>query len=108
MTAGLRAQLKSGSLLTGQLLVALDMHQDAAPAQIVWNEPYPEFPTDPDAARGDRGNIVSQIARSSSKMPLDEIGASLRRRSTRSTPRSAQAERTLASATDLVGARARR
>src|SRR6185503_9326928 len=31
---GLRAQLKSGNLLTGQLIVSLDMHRDAPPAQL--------------------------------------------------------------------------
>ncbi len=42
---GLRAQLRTGSLLTGQLYVDLDMHPDA-PIRLVGGElPYPELPT---------------------------------------------------------------
>jgi paraquat-inducible protein B len=74
---GLRAQLKRGNLLTGQLVVALDMHKNAPPAQIVWSEPYPEMPTIPtplEEMTADLAAIVQKIDR----MPLDEIGADLR------------------------------
>ena len=55
VASGLRAQLKSGNLLTGQLIVSLDIFKNAKPAQIVWSGPVPEIPTVPDAARGDHG-----------------------------------------------------
>lgn len=42
---GLRAQLAIGSLLTGQLYIALDIHPDAPAAEIVQQQPYPELPT---------------------------------------------------------------
>ena len=44
---GMRAQLKTGSLITGQLLVALDMYPEEPPAKINWEGSYPEVPTVP-------------------------------------------------------------
>ena len=44
---GLRARLHNGNLLTGQLLVALDMDRGGAPARIRPGKPYPVFPTSP-------------------------------------------------------------
>jgi paraquat-inducible protein B len=60
---GLRAQVQSGNLLTGQLLVQLDMHADAAPAEIVWTERYPEFPTIPTPLE----EITSSVTRLAAK-----------------------------------------
>jgi len=118
VAGGLRAQLKSGNLLTGQLLVALDMHPDAPPAQIAWREPYPEMPTIPtpmEEITADLGEIVQKIDR----MPLEEIGAELRDSLAALSDLSRQvnedvvpqlsqvlvsAERTLASANAMVGA----
>ena len=74
---GLRAQLKQGSLLTGQLFVALDMYPDATPAKIVWREPYAELPTIPtpmeEITRG-----VTRIVEKLEKIPLEQIGKDLR------------------------------
>lgn len=44
---GLRAQLGSGSLLTGQLLVSLDFFPDAPPASMKMGGEYPQIPTVP-------------------------------------------------------------
>ncbi len=44
---GLRAQLGSGSLLTGQLLVSLDFFPDAPPASMKMSGEYPQIPTVP-------------------------------------------------------------
>lgn len=74
---GLRAQLKSGNLLTGQLVVALDIHPEAPPAEIAWNGPYPELPTVP-APLDEITTNVSDIVRKIDALPLEEIGASLR------------------------------
>ena len=101
--AGLRAQLKSGSLLTGQLLVDLDLHPDAAPAQIVWQEPYPEFPTVPTPLE-EIENSVTQIAKRLERVPLDEIAESLRASLDALHATLGQAERTLVSANNLVAA----
>jgi paraquat-inducible protein B len=45
--AGFRAQLQSGSLLTGQLLVALDFHPDTPVNLVGTDERYPEIPSIP-------------------------------------------------------------
>lgn len=42
---GLRAQLKTGNLLTGQLYVDLDFHKDAEPAKLYVEQGYLVFPT---------------------------------------------------------------
>ncbi|MGD9175869.1 MAG: MlaD family protein [Desulfobacterales bacterium] len=44
---GLRAQLKTGSLLTGQLFIDVDIHPDAAPTKVLYGEKYAELPTIP-------------------------------------------------------------
>lgn len=44
---GLRAQLASGSLLTGQLLISLDFFPDAKPATLITGGVYPQIPTVP-------------------------------------------------------------
>jgi paraquat-inducible protein B len=74
---GLRARLKQGSLLTGQLYIALDMYPDAPPAKIVWSEPYAELPTIPtpmeEITRG-----VTKFVEKFEKIPLEQIGNDLR------------------------------
>jgi paraquat-inducible protein B len=102
VAAGLRAQLKSGSLLTGQLLVALDMHPDAAPARIVWSEPNPEFPTVGTPLEEIEANVAS-LTKKLERMPLDEIGASLKASLDALRTTLGEADRTLASATGLIG-----
>jgi paraquat-inducible protein B len=74
--AGLRAELKSGSLLTGQLVVSLDMHHDAAPAKVVWSDPYPELPTVP-APLAAIETSLAHIAERIEKIPFERIGADL-------------------------------
>lgn len=44
---GMRAQLETGNLLTGQLYVAIDLFPDAPPATIDWDANPPKFPTMP-------------------------------------------------------------
>ena len=99
---GLRAQLKSGSLVTGQLLVALDMHPGAPAARIAWSEPYPEFPTIGTPIEQIEANVAS-LTKKLEKMPLDEIGASLKAALDALRVTLGEADRTLASATGLVG-----
>jgi paraquat-inducible protein B len=42
---GLRARLCTGNLLTGQLYVEMDFHEDAIPQKIDWSGTYPVLPT---------------------------------------------------------------
>jgi paraquat-inducible protein B len=99
---GMRAQLKSGNLLTGKLVVAFDMFPNAKPAQIAWNAPLPELPTVPTELAeitADLTQLVDRLRR----VPVEQIGAELNAsiKGLRSTLE--QAERTLASANALIG-----
>jgi paraquat-inducible protein B len=70
---GLRAQLKTGSLLTGQLFIDLDYYPDAAPATMVEESGYLVFPTisTPLARIMER---VEGILKKLDELPLDKIG----------------------------------
>ncbi|MCW3479460.1 MlaD family protein [Neisseriaceae bacterium JH1-16] len=73
---GLRAQLRSANLLTGQLYVALDFFPNAKPAQIVNKNGVMELPTMP----GDLEELqatLKRIAARLDKVPLDTIGKQL-------------------------------
>jgi paraquat-inducible protein B len=69
---GLRAELKAGNLLTGQKYVDLDMHADASPVKVSWNEQPSVFPT---VSNGldEIQDSVGTIARKLSKVPFDQI-----------------------------------
>jgi paraquat-inducible protein B len=69
---GLRAELKSGNLLTGQKYVDLDMHPDVAAEKVFWNEQPSVFPT---VSNGldEIQDSVGSIARKLSKVPFDQI-----------------------------------
>jgi paraquat-inducible protein B len=74
---GLRAQLKTGSLITGQLLVAIDMHPGAPPAKINWEGRYPEFPTVPPAME-EITTSLTHVLKKLEKLPVEQIGNDLR------------------------------
>lgn len=75
---GLRAQLRTGNLLTGQLYVALDFFPKAPPTKdIDLAGPLAELPTTPgtfDELQAKLGDIVSKI----DKVPFDQIGQDVR------------------------------
>ncbi|WP_066739336.1 intermembrane transport protein PqiB [Cupriavidus sp. D384] len=75
---GMRAQLRTGNLLTGQLYVALDFFPKAPPARdIDLDAPMPEFPTTPgtfDELQAKLGDIVNKI----DKVPFEQIGQDAR------------------------------
>jgi paraquat-inducible protein B len=73
---GLRGQLRTGSLLTGQLYVALDFFPNAPKAKIDWTKTPPEIPTVPGGLH-ELQTIVTNIGRKIEKMPLDQIGRDL-------------------------------
>jgi paraquat-inducible protein B len=69
---GLRAQLKTASLLTGQLMVSLDFVPDAPPATLGTGDRYPVIPTVPgefDAAVKSINGILEKV----SALPLDQV-----------------------------------
>jgi paraquat-inducible protein B len=74
---GLRAQLNTGSLLTGQLYVELDFHPEAEPAQINWEGRYPQFPTVPTSME-EITTSVTQLLKKLEKLPIEQIGNDLR------------------------------
>ncbi|MCC7327035.1 MAG: MCE family protein [Burkholderiales bacterium] len=73
---GLRAQLMTGSLLTGQRYVSLGYFPKAPKARIDWDLPVPELPTIQSALpelEARLGNIVEKLER----VPFDTIGDDL-------------------------------
>ena len=74
---GLRAQLKSGSLLTGQLFVGLDFFPEAPKAKINWASNPPQLPTTPGTMAELQATLM-QIMKKLEKLPLDEVVADLR------------------------------
>ena len=74
---GFRAQLQTGSLLTGQLFVDIDFHPDAPPAVVSYEREYPEIPTLPAPMEMITAS-VSQLLNKIEKLPLEEIANSLK------------------------------
>lgn len=73
---GLRAQLQTGSLLTGQLLVDLDFYPESKPREIITLGQYPEFPTT--ASSLDQFSTSAKVIMDKlSKLPLNELTAEL-------------------------------
>jgi len=73
---GLRAQLRSGSLITGQLYVALDFFRDAGKAQLGHAKEMDVLPTIPGDLEEMQG-VLQRIARKLDKVPFDSIGQGL-------------------------------
>lgn len=73
---GLRAQLRNGNLLTGQLYVAIDFFPKAKQVQIDTSKTPIELPTVP-GSLDELQTQLSEIAGKLSKVPFDEIGKDL-------------------------------
>jgi paraquat-inducible protein B len=73
---GLRAQLKTGNLLTGQLYVDLDLYPDVEPARIEELNGYKVLPTLP-APFEQMTQRVNNILKKVEKMPIEEISKDL-------------------------------
>ena len=76
ISRGLRGQLRSGNLLTGQLYIALDFFPDAAPAKMDWRTDYPVLPT-VGGGLGEIQDTVGRIAKKIDKLPFDKISEEL-------------------------------
>ncbi len=73
---GLRAQLKTGSLLTGQLFVDVDLYADEPPAKVIYGGKFAELPTIPAPLQiitARVNNLLSKIE----QVPIEKIGKDL-------------------------------
>jgi paraquat-inducible protein B len=75
---GLRAQLRSGNLLTGQLYVALDMFPDAPKSTLEFTKGLPEIPTIPGTFEELQG-MLTGIVKKLDKLQIEEIGGDARK-----------------------------
>ncbi len=75
---GLRAQLRSGNIVTGQRFVALDFFPDAPKVKINWNRTPTELPTMPSGLQ-DLEMKISSIMAKLDKMPVDEVASDLKK-----------------------------
>ena len=73
---GLRAQLRSGNLLTGQLFVALDFFPGSAKTKIDWGRDPVELPVVPSTVQ-DLEEKVTGIVAKLDKLPYEAIGNDL-------------------------------
>lgn len=73
---GLRAQLRSGNLLTGRLYVALDVFPDAEPARFDPDSAPPELPTVPSDLQ-ELQQQVQVIVRKLSRIPFDTLAGDI-------------------------------
>ncbi len=73
---GLRAQLRNGNLLTGQIYVALDFFPKVAPAKVDFKKVPLEMPTVASSLE-ELQTQVQSIATRMNKIPFEQIGADL-------------------------------
>jgi paraquat-inducible protein B len=78
VSRGLRAQLRTGNLLTGQVYVAIDFIPNAPAASLDTSRNPVEMPTVPNSL--DELQVqVADIARKLNKVPFEQISADLRK-----------------------------
>lgn len=73
---GLRAQLRTGLLLTGQLYVNLSMYPDAQPVKVRYDGSYPIIPSIPATTEEITAGITTFLRRLE-KLPIEQIGRDL-------------------------------
>lgn len=74
---GLRAQLRTGNLLTGQMYVALDFIPEAAKAKADWTKTPPQLPTSPGGVQ-ELQRTLSKFAKRLDTVAIDQISVDLR------------------------------
>jgi paraquat-inducible protein B len=75
---GVRAQLRTGNLLTGAVFVAFDFFPGAPPVAVDWSQTPVQLPTTPgqlETLEASVTNIIKKI----DKLPLEQIGDDLRK-----------------------------
>jgi paraquat-inducible protein B len=75
---GVRAQLRTGNLLTGALYVAFDFVPGAPPATVDWSQDPVRLPTIPGQLEATEANVEA-IINKVDRMPLQEIGDNVRK-----------------------------
>jgi paraquat-inducible protein B len=75
---GLRAQLKSGNLLTGELLVDLDFHPNSPPAKLDRSGAYPAIPAVPAQLEALEASVTTVLDKLAA-LPLPALVDDLRR-----------------------------
>ena len=78
ISRGVRAQLRSGNLLTGATYVAFDFFSGTPQAKVNWSQNPPQLPTIPgqlEATEAKVTNIIDKL----NQMPLKEIGDNLQK-----------------------------
>jgi paraquat-inducible protein B len=73
---GLRAQLKTGSILTGSQFVSLEFFPDAKPATLDWSQTPLQLPTQPGTINSLEAGISGIVAKVN-QIPFKEIGDNL-------------------------------
>jgi paraquat-inducible protein B len=73
----MRAQLRTSSLLTGSVFVAVDFFPDAPPAEVVETDTYPKVPTVPTQMEGLTRSVSATLDKLAS-LPLDQVVADAR------------------------------
>lgn len=73
---GMRAEIKTGSLLTGQKYVAMDFHTEVPPEHVAWQMHPAVFPT-ASGALDEIQDSVGSIAKKLDKVPFDQISTRL-------------------------------
>ena len=76
VSAGMRARLKTGNLVTGQLYIDLDFVPHAPRTAINWNSPRPQMPS-VEGGLNTLAEKVGDIATKLDQVPLDQISAEL-------------------------------
>jgi paraquat-inducible protein B len=75
---GVRAQLRTGNLLTGAVYVALDVFPGAAPAAVDWAQRPVQLPTIPGQLEQTEASI-NNIIKKLNRLPLQQIGENLQK-----------------------------
>jgi len=76
VTVGLRAQLRTGNILTGQMLIDFDVYPDVEPAEVRYEGDYIVLPTVSNSIDSIKSSL-SDVLENISKIPLEEIGVNL-------------------------------
>ncbi|MFM0076390.1 MlaD family protein [Paraburkholderia sediminicola] len=78
ISKGLRAQLRTASLLTGQLYIAIDFFPSAPKVTMDWSKKTPQLPTVPGNLQGLQESITDLVAKLN-RIPFEGIATDLRK-----------------------------